>query len=258
MSVQIKNLSVGLGNNQLLYNVNLDVADHERIGLIGASGSGKSLITKAILGTLPRSMRVEGQILIDGVNVLELSEHERAAMRGTYMTAVFQNPVAALNPVVSVRANVELPLTLHYNLSAAERLHRVQQALESVGLDSDLVSRYPSELSGGQAQRAAIAQAVVAHPQLLIADEPTTAVDSIVQKQIMDVLVERSDKQNLSVIFASHDFAVISRVAHRCYVINNGGVVDSGRLEELYESSVDYTRQLVEAARSIAVRGEGE
>ncbi len=126
MSVQIKNLSVGLGNNQLLHSVNLDVADHERIGLIGASGSGKSLITKAILGTLPRSMRVEGQILIDGVNVLELSEHERAAMRGTYMTAVFQNPVAALNPVVSVRANVELPLTLHYNLSAAERLHRAQ------------------------------------------------------------------------------------------------------------------------------------
>ncbi|WP_418968923.1 ATP-binding cassette domain-containing protein [Alloscardovia omnicolens] len=258
MTVQIENLSISLGSTRLVHDVNLEVGNHERVGLIGASGSGKSLITKAVLGTLPRSMQVSGSIIIDGVNVLELDDHDRAAMRGTYMTAIFQNPLAALNPVHTVRKNVELPLTLHYTLNASQRYERVVEALRSVGLEEHLASRFPSELSGGQAQRVAIAQAVVAHPQLLIADEPTTAVDSIVQQQIIDVLVERSEQQNLALIFASHDFSVISRTANRCYVINNGSVVDSGTLEELMNSSVEYTRKLIDAARSIAVRGLGE
>lgn len=257
MSIEMKNLTVSIGGKHIVKDVNLTVHDHERVGLIGASGSGKSMITRAILDTLPSDASVSGEILIKGVNILDLNEYERAELRGTFMSAVFQDPRVALNPMARVRANVELPLKLHYDLSAQEREKRVNEALESVGLEKSFARRFPSELSGGQAQRVAIAEALISHPQLLIADEPTTALDSIVQQQIIDVLLERMSAENTSLLFISHDFGVISRTAQRCYVLYDGEIVEEGNTQSILDNPQNpYTRELVAAAHDIAVEVE--
>ncbi|WP_018143160.1 ATP-binding cassette domain-containing protein [Alloscardovia criceti] len=254
MTVEVKDLNIFVGKKQLLTNVNLTVEPGQRVGLIGASGSGKSLIIKAILGILPSTMHMTGQILVGDVDIAQLPDAERAQLRGTYMSAVFQNPLAALNPVLTVAKNVELPLKLHYDLSTEARQQRVDDALRHVELEAELKKRFPSELSGGQAQRVSIAEALISHPQLLVADEPTTALDSLVQQQIVDMLVERTQVQRAALIFASHDFSVISRAAQSCYVIHHGEVVESGDISNLIQHPQhEYTVQLVQAAREIAV-----
>ncbi|WP_377939087.1 ATP-binding cassette domain-containing protein [Alloscardovia venturai] len=254
MSLQIKDLCVTIQDRAVVRGVNLTVSAHERVGLIGASGSGKSMITRALLGTLPHHAHVSGEILVDGVDILSLSDEERAELRGTYMSAVFQNPLAALNPMARVVANVELPLALHYTMSSAEKHKRAQEALESVGLSDAFLHRFPSELSGGQAQRVAIAEALVSHPQLLIADEPTTALDSLVQKQIIDVLLERISAEKSALLFISHDFNVITKTTQRCYVLCDGQIVESGETHSVLEHpSERYTQELVAAAQEISV-----
>ncbi|TCD54979.1 ABC transporter ATP-binding protein [Alloscardovia theropitheci] len=254
--IDIKNLVISTPSQEIVHGVDLHIDKAERVGLIGASGSGKSLIVQAILGILPPSMSVQGEIFVNSRNVLQMSDTERASMRGTVMSAVFQNPMTALNPMVTVEKNIELPLKMHYSLSRDERHSRVEEALTHVGLEREIMSRYPSQISGGQAQRVAIAEALIGHPQVLIADEPTTALDSIVQQGIINLLVQRTEHQGAAVLFTSHDFSVISRVAQRCYVINNGEIVEEGDLESIINSPHhDYTVQLIEAARDIAISG---
>lgn len=257
MTFEVKNLTIELDGRKIVRDVNLTVSDRERVGLIGASGSGKSMITRAVLDTVPEGAVVSGEIIVGGTNILELSEVERAELRGTFMSAVFQDPRMALNPMAKVAANVELPLKLHYNLSKAERRIRIKEALESVGLDASLANRSPSELSGGQAQRVAIAEALISHPQLLIADEPTTALDSIMQQQIIDVMFERAEAERTSLLFISHDFGVISKITQRCYVLCEGQIVEEGQtVEILTNPQHEYTHELVNAAHEIAVEIE--
>lgn len=255
--LDVKNLVISTDSTQIVHGVNLHIDKAERVGLIGGSGSGKSLIAQAILGILPQYMHVEGEILINGINVQDIPEDQRAELRGTVMSAVFQNPLAALNPVTTVEKNIELPLKLHYSLSPSERQDRVRAALEYVGLETRLLQHYPSQLSGGQAQRVAIAEALISYPQLLIADEPTTALDSLVQQRVIDVLMRRTEEQSAAVLVTSHDFNVISRVAQRCYVIHDGRIVEESDIDTIvHHPQHEYTRQLVHAARELAVRDD--
>lgn len=255
MSVDIQSLSVTLGSVQIVHDVNMHIANGERVGLVGASGSGKSMIAKAMLGLLPVDARVTGSLMLGDVNTAHASERTLADLRGRYVGTVFQNPGSALNPVLPVVRQIELPLKLHYNLNAAERYERAMTMLHKVGLDDDIAHAYPHQLSGGQQQRVGIATALVTSPRLIIADEPTTALDSITQRQIVDLLVSLVDDAGASMLFITHDFAVLSRSTTRSYVLDRGEIVESGDTAQLLTHPQSaHTRELVHAARELTLR----
>ena len=167
---------------------------------------------------------------------------------------VFQNPSAALNPVMTVAQQVGLPLYLHYDLSLAERSERVTAVLAKVGLGEDVLVKYPHELSGGQRQRVGIATALVTSPRLIIADEPTTALDSITQRQIVDLLTSLVDESGASMLFITHDFAVLNRAATRCYVLECGRIAESGDTDALLDQPrTDAGHRLVRSARALSL-----
>ena len=156
-----------------------------------------------------------------------------ADLRGRYMGMVFQNPAAALNPVMTVAQQIGLPLYLHYDLSLDERLDRVKAMLDKVGLSQDALLKYPHQLSGGQQQRVGIATALITSPRFIIADEPTTALDSITQRQIVDLLTSLVDDAGASMLFITHDFAVLARATTRCYVLDGGSIAETGTTASL-------------------------
>ena len=256
MSVEIRGLRVAIGGRQVVRGVDLTVGDGRRMGLIGSSGSGKSMIAKAMLGLLPRGASASGSIEIDGMQVIGAPERDLADLRGRGVGVVFQNPGASLNPVSTVLKQIELPLRLHYDLNAAERRDRVMAMLHKVGLQEDVAGKYPHELSGGQQQRVGIATALVTSPRLIIADEPTTALDSIIQRQIVDLLVSLVDDAGASMLFITHDFSVLARATTRCTVIDGGRVAEEGATADLLaEPSAPVTRELVRSARRLTLSG---
>ena len=206
MSVNIRNLDISINGNSIVHDVQLTIADGERVGLIGSSGSGKSMIAKAMMGILPSMAQVSGDIDLDGTHVVGATDEVMANLRGRSVGMVFQNPSVALNPVMTVAQQVGLPLYLHYDLTLEERAERVKTMLSKVGLAEDALLKYPHELSGGQQQRVGIATALITSPRLIIADEPTTALDSITQRQIVDLLTSLVDDSGASMLFITHDF----------------------------------------------------
>ena len=215
------------------------------------------MILKAILGILPEGAHARGSVKLDGIEILNLPDKKLSRLRGTYIGAVFQNPSLALNPVETVKKNLLLPLTLRKRLTGKEIDKAAAAALQSVGLDSSVLGRYPRELSGGQQQRVAIAEAMINDPQLIIADEPTTALDTIVQKRILSLLLGKVRESGASLLFVTHDFSVLSAVAQECYVIDKGRIVDSGKvgsfLNDPGTARSDVARRLVAAARELAL-----
>ena len=195
------------------------------------------MIAKAMTGLLPATAQVEGSVELGGTQIIGASDATVADLRGRYVGMVFQNPSAALNPVMTVAQQVGLPLYLHYDLTLAERLERVTRMLDKVGLGEEVLCKYPHELSGGQRQRVGIATALVTSPRLIIADEPTTALDSITQRQIVDLLTSLVDDANASMLFITHDFAVLSRATTRCYVLDQGRIAESGATADVLATS---------------------
>ena len=252
--LRVRDLSVQIADKTVLDDVTLDIGANERVGLIGASGSGKSMLVKAITGLLPRAARVGGDITMGGTRLQAGDDAAFAALRGRYVGLVFQNPGAALNPVLSVEQQVGLPLRLHYDLDAGERRDRVMTMLERVGLPASLAGSYPHELSGGQQQRVGIATALITSPRLIIADEPTTALDAIVQRSIIDLLVSLVESAGASMLFITHDFAVLSRATTRCMVIDRGRIIETGDTAALlHDPRQPQTRLLVNAAKTLTL-----
>ncbi|KFI46240.1 dipeptide/oligopeptide/nickel ABC transporter ATPase [Bifidobacterium boum] len=252
--LRVRDLSVQIADKTVLDDVTLDIGASERVGLIGASGSGKSMLVKAITGLLPRAARVGGDITMGGTRLQAGDDAAFAALRGRYVGLVFQNPGAALNPVLSVEQQVCLPLRLHYDLDAGERRDRVMTMLERVGLPASLAGSYPHELSGGQQQRVGIATALITSPRLIIADEPTTALDAIVQRSIIDLLVSLVESAGASMLFITHDFAVLSRATTRCMVIDRGRIIETGDTAALlHDPRQPQTRLLVNAAKTLTL-----
>ncbi len=254
MSAVIRHLNIAINGKPIVDDVDLDIADGERVGLVGSSGSGKSMIARAMMGLLPATAQVTGSVELGGTQIVGASDAAVADLRGRYVGMVFPNPSAALNPVMTVAQQVGLPLYLHYDLSLTERSERVTAMLAKVGLGEDVLAKYPHELSGGQRQRVGIATALVTSPRLIIADEPTTALDSITQRQIVDLLTSLVDESGASMLFITHDFAVLNRATTRCYVLENGRIEESGDTTALLDHPhTDAGHRLVQSARALSL-----
>ena len=250
MSVDVRGLKITIGGKPIVSDADMTIADGERVGLIGSSGSGKSMIAKAMLGLLPLTAVTNGSIDMGGTEIIGASERALADLRGRYVGAVFQNPAASLNPVMTVAQQIALPLRLHYDLTKAERADRVNALLSKVGLDLDMAGKYPHELSGGQAQRVVIARAIINEPKVILADEPMSAIDVAARIQILDTFAAiRAARPSTAIIMVSHDLGVVQHIADRILVLHDGRLEETGPTAEvLGNPQSDYTRQLIEAA----------
>ncbi len=231
-------------------NVSFDLERGESLGLAGESGCGKSTLGFALINLLPPPGKiVDGSIKIDGIEVVGKPDEElRREVRWKKISMIFQGAMNALNPVLTIGDQLSEPLIYHQGVSKEEAMERVKEHLELVGLDPDIYKRYPHELSGGMKQRAVIAMALLEHPDVIIADEPTTALDVIVQAQILNLLKSLKKKLNLSIIFISHDLAVISEIADRLAIMYAGEIVEIGPSENLYlNPRHPYTQKLLGA-----------
>ena len=255
----IDDLTVGLPTGADRANavdkVSLSVAPGEIVCVVGESGSGKSVTAQAVMGLLPRELPVKsGSILLEDENVLAAGSTRLRDLRGTRMAMIFQEPMTALNPVMTVGDQIGEVLEIHTGLAAAERRLRVLDIMRAVRLPEPerLIDSYPHQLSGGQRQRIMIAAALVLDPALLIADEPTTALDVTTQAEILKLVRELQQRRGTGVLFITHDFGVVAEIAHRVVVMQNGRVVEIGSREEiLRRPRVDYTRLLIAAVPSL-------
>jgi oligopeptide/dipeptide ABC transporter ATP-binding protein len=221
---------------------------------VGESGSGKSASALALMRLLPPQARVDGEIVFEGRNLLSLPEEEVRALRGRKMAMIFQEPMTALNPVMRVGDQIAEAVLAHEKVSKKEAMQRAIAAMSDVALrEPDRLARdYPHQLSGGMRQRVMIAMALVNRPQLLIADEPTTALDVTVQQQILDLLADLRARFSLAMLFISHDLAVVSKVADRIAVMYAGSIVESGTTEHIFRQAVHpYTRGLLRAVPTL-------
>lgn len=257
MSLNIQNLTLKLGGKVILDNVSIEISDGERVGLVGSSGSGKSMLIRAITGLLPSNAEISGSCMLGNLQTVKAKDENLASIRGKYVGVVFQQANRALNPMLSVEKQISLPLRIHYNLDDDDIHNRVCMMLEKVGLSKNLASQRTFELSGGQQQRVGIATALITSPRLILADEPTTALDSVTQSEVVRMLASLVDDMGASMLFVTHDFSVLSHAANRCYVLDSGRVVDSENVKNLLDNPrISSTKQLVSAAKKLTFRAQ--
>ena len=230
--------------------VSFEIPESGTLGLVGESGSGKSATALAIMRLLPPQARVSGQLRFAGPDLLSLPEHDMRSIRGARISMIFQEPMTALNPVMRVGDQVAEAILAHRKVSKTEAWRRTVEALREVAIPNpeQRARDYPHQLSGGQRQRVMIAMALVNHPQLLIADEPTTALDVTIQAQILELLRGLREKYRLAMLFISHDLGVVSRVADRVAVMYGGEIVEMATVDKIFKSPVHaYTHGLIGA-----------
>ena len=230
--------------------VSFTIPESGTLGLVGESGSGKSATSLAIIRLLPPQASTSGKIVFSGEDLLSLPDAAMRSVRGARISMIFQEPMTALNPVMRVGDQVAEAVLAHHRVSKSEAWQRTVAALREVAIpEPDRRARdYPHQLSGGQRQRIMIAMALVNNPQLLIADEPTTALDVTIQAQILDLLAELRQRHRLAVLFISHDLGVVSRVAHEVAVMYAGEIVEMAPVEHIFSSARHaYTRGLISA-----------
>lgn len=235
MSLQVQDLVVEIDGRRVVDGVSFDVPDGARVGLIGESGSGKSLTALAILGLLPDGATASGSVRWNGRELIGLPDRELATLRGDEIGIVFQEPRTALNPVRTVGRQIGESIRIHEGASRREASTRAVAEAARVRLPEpeQIVRRYPHQLSGGQRQRVAIAMALACRPRLLIADEPTTALDVTIQAEILDLLNGLVERDGMSLVFITHDLAVLSQVATHAVVLEDGRVIEHGPLSHL-------------------------
>jgi peptide/nickel transport system ATP-binding protein len=259
MGIEVTDLVISIGHQTLVDHISFSVESSGRLGIIGESGSGKTLTMLAILGLLPQEAVVSGSILWNGRQLVGLAPKEIAQLRGRELGIVFQDPSSALNPIRTVGSQIGESLRVHYKLSRAELDERVRNAARDVGLSDveELVTRYPHQLSGGQRQRVAIAMAIATGPRLIVADEPTTALDVTVQAGILDLFDELVGSLGSSLIFVTHDITLLTKVVPRALVMAGGRIVEEGPLGELLSAPKHpVTARLIAAARATSWDGE--
>ena len=249
-------LPAGADRRNAVEDVSFAVNPGEIVCVVGESGSGKSVTAHTIMGLLPRGQLAPaaGRIVLEGDDLLVKSAKDLRRLRGDRMAMIFQEPMTALNPVMRVGEQIEEVLAIHTDLSERERRARAIAVMESVHLPEPehMVDVYPHQLSGGQRQRVMIAAALALDPALLIADEPTTALDVTTQAQILKLIKELQARRNTSVLFITHDFGVVADIAHRVVVMRHGRVVEQGTAAEVLRNPRDpYTRMLIRAVPSL-------
>jgi len=230
------------------------LAPREVLGLVGESGSGKSLTALALMRLLPPQATATGSIIFEGNNLLQLPEDDMRALRGSHIAMIFQEPMTALNPVMRVGDQIAEAVRAHTPVTKTAAWNRAVEAMNHVAIpDAARRARdYPHQLSGGMRQRIMIAMAIVNRPQLLIADEPTTALDVTIQAQILELLAELRQKFGLAMLFISHDLAVVSQVADRVAVMYTGDLVEFGSKKDIFRAAAHpYTRGLLNAVPTL-------
>lgn len=235
MSLIVKNLHVEIHGKTVIEDISFEVPDGARVGLIGESGSGKSLTALAILGLLPDGSEVSGSITWNGTELIGMSDRKLAELRGDEIGIVFQEPQTALNPIRTLGRQIAESIRIHENVTRSEAKSRALAEAIRVKLPDPerIVKRYPHQVSGGQRQRAAIAMALACRPKLLIADEPTTALDVTIQADILTLLRSLVADDGMSLVFITHDLAVLSQVATHGVVLEHGRVIEHGPLAAL-------------------------
>ncbi|MHA3914964.1 ABC transporter ATP-binding protein [Halovulum sp. GXIMD14793] len=249
--LSIRDLSLSIHGQSILDNVNIEVQAGRIHGLIGESGSGKSMTALSVMRLLPYGSEMRGSIQLSGQELTGLSEAEMCGLRGDEIGMVFQEPMTALNPVQTIGAQVAETVLQHHGGSRRAAQQEAQAALIRVGLTPDRVpmQRYPHQLSGGQRQRVVIAAAIVRHPKLLIADEPTTALDVTTQAQILQLIRKLVNEDGMGAIFITHDLAVVSGLADDISIMRHGRVVEAGPVHEVFGAiRHPYTKALFEAS----------
>jgi len=244
------NFSTQTGEVAAVRDLNFSIPESGTLGLVGESGSGKSATALAIMRLLPPQARVKGKLTFSGQELLSLPEEEVRRIRGASISMIFQEPMTALNPVMRVGDQVAEAVLAHQRVNRQEVWQRTVEALREVAIpDPEQRARdYPHQLSGGQRQRVMIAMALINHPQLLIADEPTTALDVTIQAQILELLRSLRDKYRLAMLFISHDLGVVAQVADQVAVMYGGEIVEMGAVQRIFSSPAHaYTRGLIGA-----------
>jgi peptide/nickel transport system ATP-binding protein len=239
--------------------ISFEVPRNATVALVGESGSGKSVSSLAVMGLLPDNSIIDAtsRIEFEGRNLLELSGEERRKLCGKEISMIFQEPMTSLNPVFTVGFQIAEVLRLHMGMSRKQARARAIELLEEVGIPEPRtkIDAYPSQLSGGQQQRVMIAMAIACEPKLLIADEPTTALDVTIQKQILDLIASLQKRRQMSVLFITHDLALVGEIADQVIVMRNGDVREAGEIHQIFESPRDaYTKALLRCRPSLDTR----
>jgi len=242
---------VGKTACEVVHGINLHMDEGEMLGLVGESGSGKSITALTVAGLIKRQkMKISGEINFCGKNLLECSRQELRETQGKDIGMVFQEPMTSLNPLMRVGLQVEECLKLHTDLPRERRKILALEGMEKVGLPDPegTYRKYPHELSGGQRQRALIASAFIINPKLLIADEPTTALDVTVQVQIIELLRQINKAHGIGILFISHDLNIVRKLCTRVAVMEKGNIVEIGDTEGVFKNPQDdYTKRLIAA-----------
>ncbi len=254
MMLEVKDLIIRFHDRiggEAVHGVSFSMPAGERLGIVGESGAGKTLTALAITRLLSEeTSSILGSVNFLGKDMLNISNKEMRNIRGKEIGFIFQDPVASLNPLMPVGPQIEEPLLLHTELSKEERKERVLQAIRDVDLPEPEVTihKYPHQLSGGQCQRVMIASALICHPSLLIADEPTTALDVTVQTQILRLLKRKNEEENVGILYISHDLSLVRRLCTRVIVMYNGNIVETGDVEQVFtHPREEYTQRLIAA-----------
>ena len=242
--------------------VSLEVCPGEILGIVGESGSGKSVTMKAVLGILPENASIKAESLkLSGTEMTKLSEEEYQKLRGTQMTMIFQDPMTALDPVMTVGKHMEEVLKRNGGLKSKEEIRKKSiEMLDKVGIPDpqSRLKQYPHEFSGGMRQRVLIAMALACNPKMLIADEPTTALDVTIQAQILDLLQELEEQYHTSIVLITHDMGVVATVCQRVAIMYGGLIMETGTSDEIfYDPKHPYTKALLRAIPSTELK-EGE
>ena len=262
--LRVNHLSVSFdtyaGTVRAVRDISFDLGPGETLALVGESGCGKSVTCRSVMGLLARNARVEaGEILFQGEDLLKKSNREMRAIRGGKIAMIFQDPMTSLDPTMKIGRQIAEAVTLHRKVSRGEAKRRVLELLQLVGIEEGekRYHQYPQELSGGQRQRIVIAIALAADPRILIADEPTTALDVTMQAQILDLMKEIQKKTGTSVIFITHDLGVVANVADRVAVMYAGRIVEIGTADEVfYDPRHPYTWGLLASMPTLATEDE--
>lgn len=254
--LKVENLNIEFHDHDMpervVSHLDMELEKGDILGIVGESGSGKSMTAMAIAGLLRRhDMKAEGAIWFEGKELLHAEREMLRQIQGNEIGIVFQEPMTSLNPVKRIGWQVEESLRIHRpDMGKEERYRQVIKALENVELENPqlVYKKYPHELSGGMRQRVMIASAVICEPKLLIADEPTTALDVTIQLQIVKLLQRLNKENNMAILFISHDLSLVKRLCHRIIVMHNGNMVEEGATEEIfYHPKEDYTKELISA-----------
>lgn len=248
--IELTNLTASFDGAAALRDATLSIAPGDRLGVVGESGSGKTLLALCLMGMAPDAAEIGGRITIDGINMSHADERAWRGLRARRVAMVFQEPMAALNPLRRVGDTVAEPLMVHENLSRDAALARALALFNEVGINDPeaKLRQFPHQLSGGQRQRVLIALALACNPRLLIADEPTTALDASVALRITDLLVRLAEERHMALVLISHDLAAVARATREIAVMYGGDIVERGLTEEVLAAPVHpYTRGLLDA-----------